>query len=82
MPMAEIADAIVSLARATLENAIDVINKHPDWGARVVYGDTGMDSWACKHCEVMWRRGRQGGGVHAVGPMLRALTLPRVVKYD
>ncbi|KAL6779570.1 POLZ1 [Auxenochlorella protothecoides x Auxenochlorella symbiontica] len=40
MPMAEIADAIVSLARATLENAIDVINKHPDWGARVVYGDT------------------------------------------
>lgn len=40
MPMAELADAIVSLGRATLERAIATVNSHPRWGARVVYGDT------------------------------------------
>jgi DNA polymerase elongation subunit (family B) len=40
MPCAELADAIVATGRATLEAAIDFINSHPTWGARVVYGDT------------------------------------------
>jgi hypothetical protein len=40
MPMAELADAIVATARATLEAAIELINAHTEWGARVVYGDT------------------------------------------
>lgn len=38
--MAELADAIVATARATLEATIDHINTHPTWRARVVYGDT------------------------------------------
>jgi DNA polymerase zeta len=38
--MAELADAIVATARATLENAIQFVNGHPSWHARVVYGDT------------------------------------------
>jgi DNA polymerase zeta len=40
MPMAELADAIVATARATLESTIDYVNSHPTWAARVVYGDT------------------------------------------
>eukprot|EP00892_Ulva_mutabilis_P005116 jgi/Ulvmu1/2977/UM015_0017.1 len=40
MPMAELADAIVGTARATLEATIDFINSHAAWRARVVYGDT------------------------------------------
>lgn len=40
MPMAELADAIVQSGRATLEAAIAQVNAHPDWRARVVYGDT------------------------------------------
>jgi len=27
--------------RQTLENAIRLVESHPDWRARVVYGDTG-----------------------------------------
>lgn len=38
--MAELADAIVATARATLEATIQLINDHPTWRARVVYGDT------------------------------------------
>lgn len=38
--MAELADAIVATARATLEATIEHINTHPTWRARVVYGDT------------------------------------------
>lgn len=30
----------VQNARSTLENAIQMVESHPDWGARVVYGDT------------------------------------------
>lgn len=41
MPMAELADAIVQSGRETLENAIRMVNGHPDWRAQVVYGDTG-----------------------------------------
>jgi DNA polymerase zeta len=40
MPLAELADAIVGTARATLEATIEFINAHPTWRARVVYGDT------------------------------------------
>ena len=40
MPLPELADAIVSSGRATLERAIDMVNSRPEWDARVVYGDT------------------------------------------
>ncbi|KAL3678075.1 hypothetical protein R1sor_021031 [Riccia sorocarpa] len=40
MPCAEIADSIVQCGRLTLERAISMINSHPRWNARVVYGDT------------------------------------------
>lgn len=40
MPCAELADAIVSSGRDTLERCIQMVNDHPTWGARVVYGDT------------------------------------------
>lgn len=40
MPCAELADAIVSSGRDTLERTIRMVNEHPAWGARVVYGDT------------------------------------------
>ena len=40
MPCAEIADAIVDTGRRTLERAIALIESHPAWRARVVYGDT------------------------------------------
>lgn len=39
--MAELADAIVQSGRETLESAIRMVNSHPRWRARVVYGDTG-----------------------------------------
>jgi DNA polymerase zeta len=38
--MAELADAIVQCGRTTLEWTISRINRHPDWKAEVVYGDT------------------------------------------
>lgn len=40
MPMAELADSIVQSGRQTLENAIRLVEGHPEWRARVVYGDT------------------------------------------
>ena len=40
MPCAEIADSIVQTARDTLERAIQLVENHPRWKARVVYGDT------------------------------------------
>ena len=40
MPMAELADAIVSSGRATLEETIRMVDQHPEWKAKVVYGDT------------------------------------------
>jgi DNA polymerase zeta len=40
MPMAELADAIVQSGRATLEAAIAMVENHPTWKAKVVYGDT------------------------------------------
>ncbi|KAI0462032.1 hypothetical protein LJB42_004637 [Komagataella kurtzmanii] len=40
MPCADIADAIVSSARETLNRAISLIEANTNWGARVVYGDT------------------------------------------
>ncbi|CAI5468005.1 unnamed protein product, partial [Closterium sp. Yama58-4] len=40
MPMAELADSIVQAGRTTLERAIALVNSHPSWNARVVYGDT------------------------------------------
>ena len=38
MPMAELADAIVSCGRSTLEWAMSYIHEHPTWKAEVVYG--------------------------------------------
>lgn len=40
MPCAEIADAIVSSGRDTLERAIHLVQSHPEWRAHVRYGDT------------------------------------------
>ena len=40
MPCTELADAIVSSGRDTLLRAISLVNSHPAWGAKVVYGDT------------------------------------------
>lgn len=40
MPCAELADAIVQTARQTLERAIVQVESHPEWRAKVVYGDT------------------------------------------
>ncbi|GFH23879.1 DNA polymerase, partial [Haematococcus lacustris] len=40
MPFAELADSIVQSGRQTLENAIRLVEGHPHWKARVVYGDT------------------------------------------
>lgn len=59
--MAELADAIVQSGRETLENAIRMVNGHPEWRAQVVYGDTGgcrgrAGVW-CEH--VAGRRSRR-----------------------
>lgn len=40
MPGVEIADSIVLSGRETLERSIRFVNDHPEWNARVVYGDT------------------------------------------
>ncbi|XP_074603452.1 DNA polymerase zeta catalytic subunit isoform X3 [Brevipalpus obovatus] len=40
MPCVEIADSIVSKGREILERAIEMIDNHPTWGGKVVYGDT------------------------------------------
>lgn len=40
MPNVDIADAIVLSGRKTLERAVDLIESHPIWEAKVVYGDT------------------------------------------
>ena len=40
MPCIELADAIVQTGREILERAIRTIEGNPEWGARVVYGDT------------------------------------------
>lgn len=40
MPNVDIADAIVLSGRKTLERAIDIVESHPEWEAKVVYGDT------------------------------------------
>jgi DNA polymerase zeta len=40
MPCAELADAIVSTGRSTLQRAVALVEGRPAWGARVVYGDT------------------------------------------
>ncbi|CAG0914828.1 unnamed protein product [Notodromas monacha] len=40
MPCVEIGDSIVSKGRETLEKAIQMVHSNPDWGAKVVYGDT------------------------------------------
>ncbi|KAG0496633.1 hypothetical protein HPP92_001324 [Vanilla planifolia] len=40
MPCAEIADSIVQCGRRTLETAIEFVNHHEQWKAKVIYGDT------------------------------------------
>lgn len=40
MPCVELGDSVVSKGRETLERAIHMIEERPEWGARVVYGDT------------------------------------------
>lgn len=40
MPCADIADSIVSSGRETLNKSIKIIEDNPEWGAKVVYGDT------------------------------------------
>ncbi|XP_015597697.1 DNA polymerase zeta catalytic subunit isoform X2 [Cephus cinctus] len=40
MPCIEIGDSVVSKGRETLERAIKIVESKPEWGARVIYGDT------------------------------------------
>ena len=40
MPNVHIADAIVQTGRDTLQRTIELVDNHPTWGAKVVYGDT------------------------------------------
>ncbi|KAF5278629.1 hypothetical protein FQA39_LY00671 [Lamprigera yunnana] len=40
MPSVEVADSVVSKGRETLMRAIKLIENTPQWGAKVVYGDT------------------------------------------
>lgn len=40
MPSVEVADSVVSKGRETLERAINLVENTPEWGAKVVYGDT------------------------------------------
>ena len=53
MPCADLADAIVSTGRSTLQRAVALVEGHPAWGARVVYGEF-FYYWSpgvgCKSC--------------------------------
>ncbi|CAG2169470.1 unnamed protein product, partial [Oppiella nova] len=40
MPCVEVADSIVAKGRETLERAINLVGSRPEWGGKVVYGDT------------------------------------------
>ncbi|XP_057670686.1 DNA polymerase zeta catalytic subunit isoform X2 [Diorhabda carinulata] len=40
MPSVEVGDSVVSKGRETLQRAIQTVDNTPEWGARVVYGDT------------------------------------------
>ena len=40
MPSVDIADAVVETGRFLLEEVISYINRHKQWRAEVVYGDT------------------------------------------
>ncbi|XP_008215763.1 DNA polymerase zeta catalytic subunit [Nasonia vitripennis] len=40
MPCIEVGDSVVSKGKETLERAIKMVESTPEWGARVVYGDT------------------------------------------
>ncbi|XP_071745629.1 DNA polymerase zeta catalytic subunit [Lepeophtheirus salmonis] len=40
MPCIEVGDSVVSKGRETLERCIKLIESHPSWNGRVVYGDT------------------------------------------
>nr|CAH7768167.1 unnamed protein product [Callosobruchus chinensis] len=40
MPAVEVGDSVVSKGRETLQRAIDLVENIPEWGAKVVYGDT------------------------------------------
>jgi DNA polymerase elongation subunit (family B) len=42
MPNLDVADAIVATGREILTQLIGLIERHPQWGARVVYGDTDL----------------------------------------
>lgn len=40
MPAVELGDSVVSKARETLQRAINLVENTPEWGSKVVYGDT------------------------------------------
>jgi len=40
MPCVEVGDSVVAKGRETLERAVKTIEGRPEWGAKVVYGDT------------------------------------------
>ena len=48
MPCVEVADSIVGKARETLERTIQMIRGTPEWGAKVVYGDTDRSESECE----------------------------------
>lgn len=71
--MAEIADAIVGLGRATLENAIKTVNSRAEWRARVVYGDTGASGAGCRCAASVGTGGaRTPGRCSSLPALLRA----------
>ncbi|CAG9858268.1 unnamed protein product [Phyllotreta striolata] len=40
MPAVELGDSVVSKGRETLQRAVEMVERTPEWGSRVVYGDT------------------------------------------
>lgn len=40
MPCVEVGDSVVSKGRETLERAIKTVEANPNWGCKVIYGDT------------------------------------------
>ncbi|KAI1286929.1 DNA polymerase zeta catalytic subunit [Halotydeus destructor] len=61
MPCVDLADAIVSKGRETLERSIELIHSNKAWNAKVVYGDTDSVFVLFRGCskEEAFRRGRE-----------------------
>ena len=80
MPCAEIADAIVETGRRTLEDAIQFVEAHPSWGARVVYGDT--DSMFVELKGRTWTEAVKMGAEIAEAAVTRRNPAPVKLKFE